>query len=93
MQACKQCQAVNATELQPPQLRQKTTTAVARRLIGNALNVAGVHDKVIVAVLEVKQVFLECHADTAKLLQSRNGKQCSLNFNTCMLWAEFMLVD
>ena len=49
-QACKQCQALNGTELQPPQLRQQTTTAVARRLIGNALNVAGVHDKVVIAV-------------------------------------------
>ena len=33
-------------ELQPPRIRQKTTAAVARRLIGNALSNTGVHDKV-----------------------------------------------
>ncbi|KAL3135785.1 hypothetical protein ABBQ32_007348 [Trebouxia sp. C0010 RCD-2024] len=44
-QACVKSKALKAGELQPPRVRQKTTTAVARRLIGNALRVKGVHDK------------------------------------------------
>lgn len=46
MQACAKSQALSPGELQPPRVRQKTTTAVARRLIGHALNVSLVHDKV-----------------------------------------------
>ncbi len=38
--------ALSPGELQPPRIRQKTTAAVARRLIGNALSNSGVHDKV-----------------------------------------------
>ena len=46
MQGCAKSQALRPGELQPPRLRQKTTAAVARRLIGNALSNSGVHDKV-----------------------------------------------
>ncbi|DBA80935.1 TPA: hypothetical protein ACH3X2_007155 [Trebouxia sp. C0005] len=43
---CAQSKALSPGELQPPRIRQKTTAAVARRLIGNALSNSGVHDKV-----------------------------------------------
>ena len=46
LQGCEKSKALSPGELQPPRLRQKTTAAVARRLIGNALSNSGVHDKV-----------------------------------------------
>ncbi|KAL0027466.1 hypothetical protein WJX77_003640 [Trebouxia sp. C0004] len=42
---CTKSKALSPGELQPPRIRQKTTAAVARRLIGNALSNSGVHDK------------------------------------------------
>ncbi|DBB08061.1 hypothetical protein WJX82_002982 [Trebouxia sp. C0006] len=42
---CAKSKALSPGELQPPRIRQKTSAAVARRLIGNALSNTAVHDK------------------------------------------------
>jgi len=46
LQGCAKSKALSPGELQPPRIRQKTSAAVARRLIGNALSNTAVHDKV-----------------------------------------------
>ena len=60
-QACDASKALPASELQPPRPRPKTSAAVARRLIGMALNAPGLRDKVRSNQPPVAEIYLQCY--------------------------------